>query len=281
MLVPIKESTRPVLIVTKATSMRLGLSNVGAITPQIGQDALYVPIAIERVTARYIDNLKFCLCDCQTALGKYFSREIDKRKREWERTLRDNPEYRQTIERNTERLDTMLSKYVPRRVIYSSYNTLSRIAQIVLSTVAKHRPMGLSQLNRGYEKDLILKAYFTYRLVHLCMEAEGNAMGIIHETMRYRYATARTEAERKKIERIYNDSKEWEPPESWVYIAARCKQLVEVVASVKPYDDKKSITDYVDRVTAKGKMCEVLDAACESEISKLCKELTDFHVTIF
>ena len=86
---------------------------------------------------------------------------------------------------------------------------------------------------------------------------------------------------RKKIERIYNDSKEWEPPESWVYIAARCKQLVEVVASVKPYDDKKSITDYVDRVTAKGKMCEVLDAACESEISKLCKELTDFHVTIF
>ena len=106
MLVPIKESTRPVLIVTKATSMRLGLSNVGAITPQIGQDALYVPIAIERVTARYIDNLKFCLCDCQTALGKYFSREIDKRKRDWERTLRDNPEYRQTIERNTERLDT-------------------------------------------------------------------------------------------------------------------------------------------------------------------------------
>ena len=69
-----------------------------------------VPIAIERVTARYIDNLKFCLCDCQTALGKYFSREIDKRKREWERTLRDNPEYRQTIERNTERLDEIRSE---------------------------------------------------------------------------------------------------------------------------------------------------------------------------
>ncbi len=280
MLVPIQESTRPVLIVTKATALRLGLSNTGVITPQVGQDALYIPLCIERVTARYIDNLKFCLYDCRTSLGKFFSREIDKRKREWERTLRDNPNYTGIIDTNTERIDRILTKYVPRRIVYTSSSTLSRFSQIVLSTVAKHRPKGLSQFNRGFENDLILKAYYTYRLVYLCMEAEGNAMSIIHETMRCRYAQAHSPEERKKIERIYNDSDEWEPPESWVYIAARCKQLVEVVACTTPYDERKSIVDYVDRVVAKGRMCEILDEGCEPEISILCIELTEYLVTI-
>lgn len=277
MNIPLKDSNGLVLLSTVATARRLGLDNVGVITPQVGTNALYLPMVIEQVTTRYIDNLKFCLYDCRSALGKFFSRELDKNKREWESTLTNDPKHRFIVDYNADRLDKLLQRHIPRRVIFSPNNILSKLVLAILNTLTQYRPNGFQYFN-GYEKDLIAKAYFTYRLVHLCMQAEQNGHNVMLETLRCRYTQSHDDDEQNKITACYDKMGEWQLPDSWASIAMRTKQLVDIVACDVPYDDKEQIRRYAIRVTKGAPLFNLLELKTEKEMQSIVDELQSFNI---
>lgn len=277
MHIPLKHSGGLVILPTVATAMRLELDNYGDITPQVGTNALYLPMALEEVTTRYIDNLKFCLYDCKTKVGKFFSQELDKRKREWESTITTDPKHREVVKYNADRLDKLLQRHVPRRVIFSPNNYLSRFVLAALKTMTDYYPNGFKYFN-GYEKDIIVKAYFTYRLVHLCIQAERNGCNIMCDTLRCRYAQCDDARERAEIDKCYNRLSEWEIPESWVWVAARTKQLVEVVACGEQYDDKERLRKFVLDVSKDAPLTNLLEYNTEQEMQNIIDELQHFNI---
>lgn len=277
MHIPLKHSGGLVILPTVATAMRLELDNYGDITPQVGINALYLPMALEEVTTRYIDNLKFCLYDCRTAFGKFFSRELDKRKREWESTLTTDPKHREVVRLNADRLDKLLQRHVPRRIIFSPDNILSKFILATLKTMTDYYPNGFQYFN-GYEKDLIAKAYFTYRLVHLCVQAERNGHRIMRDTLRCRYAQSQSESERREISRCYDKMGEWKLPESWTWVAVRTKQLIEVVACGEEYDDKERLRKFVLDVSKDAPLTNLLEYNTEREMENIVEELQNFNI---
>lgn len=229
--------------------------NLSNLTPQETRDILYIPLCLECVALNYLQHLRMMMFVPGSTEAKWLGRAIENNIREFDKALNNRGVKlnEPTLVQNTKRYDDLLVTIMPRKFIYKKDSPFSPYINAISNGIKEIAPNGLEYFN-GYESDTMAKAYFCYRLIHLSLQAEGQA-----------------------IATITGNNNDIMLSDTITQLGAACVMVIEYLGGLRkrPTETKSA---YVKRVTKNNKALQVLNKHTYDVTVDMIDKLQKIHI---